>query len=385
MNSLHLQSPLRILHVVGAMNHGGIENWILNVLRGINRNRFKIDLLVHTKEEGAYDKEAKSLGCRILQCPYPRRPWIYAYRFRRLVKEYGPYDIIHSHLFRFTGWIMRLAKKVGIPVRIAHSHNIAEDRTRTILRYGYNSLMKFWLARYSTHYLAVSRDAALALFGPDSLNNSKIHLIPPAIDLAPFRKNWSRHEVKQSLSIPLDVKVVGNVGRFAKQKNHDFFIEVASILCKRRPNIHFLLVGEGSSRSQYMEKVEKMGLTRHFTFTGSRSDVPRLMKGAMDLFLFPSKWEGLGRVLLEAQAAGLTCLVSDIIPKEADVVPALVKRLSLKQPPTVWAEAVLISLDNPPPVRPREALTFLEQSPFSINVNIKTLESFYLKALTECK
>lgn len=374
---------MRILQVVGGMNLGGVETWLLQVLRNIDRERFQIDLLVHTEEECVYDEEVRALGCRILPCLHPRQPWTYARNFHRLVRECGPYDIIHSHVFRFSGFIMRLAAAAGIPVRIAHSRSSAENRNLTIWRQGYNFLMSSWLAGYSTHLLAVSRDAALGLYGPGGLNDSKLFLAPSAIDFTPFQENCSSGEIRDGLSLPLDAKVVGHVGRFTEAKNHDFVIEVARILCQRRPNLQFVLVGEGPSRTVCMERVEKMGLAPRFKFTGARRDVPRLMKGAMDLLLFPSKWEGLPRVVLEAQAAGLPCVISDVISEEVEVVQPLVRRLSLKQPPADWAEAVLAALDNPPPVSPHDAFAAMQGSRFSMAGNVKLLESLYLQALTE--
>ncbi len=386
MNFVDSTSPVRVLQVVSRLDVGGIEAWLLQVSQAINRSRFQIDLLVHTDSECAYDAEMDALGCRILRVPHHRRPWTCARNFRRLVREYGPYDVIHSNVFRLSGYYMLLAHAAGIPVRIAHSHNTTVDGCRlTIYRRVYNFLMSSWLARYPTHLLAVSRDAALGLFGPGSLNDPRLHLVPSAIDLTPFRENCSRQEVRPELSLPLDAKVVGHVGRFAAAKNQDFFIEVASILCQRRPELQFLLVGEGPSRAVCMAKVEKLGLAPRFKFTGTRRDVARLMLGAMDLFLFPSKWEGFPRVVLKAQAAGLPCLIADAVTEEVEVVQPLVQRLSLKQPPAVWAEAVLAALDNPPAVSPEAALSAMECSRFSIADNVKVLESLYLQALSERK
>jgi glycosyltransferase involved in cell wall biosynthesis len=160
-------------------------------------------------------------------------------------------------------------------------------------------------------------------------------------------------------------------------KNHSFLVEILSEVAKRIPEAQLLLVGDGPLRPQIEQQAIGLGLADQVVFAGSRSDVARLMLGAMDLFLFPSHYEGLGLVLVEAQAAGLPCLCSDVIPPEADAVRALVRRLSLSQPASVWAEHVLAARESPLPVGRREALAMVEQSPFSIRRSVQELEAVY--------
>ncbi len=158
---------IRILHVLHGMNRGGIETWLMHVLRNIDRERFKMDFLVHTTKPCAYDDEIRALGSEIIPCFHPARPWLFAYNFRRLVRKHGPYDIIHSHVHHYSGFVLRLAQHAGVPVRLAHSHNDTSyaETDVGVLRRGYLALMKRWIARYATAGLAASRLAAIDLYG----------------------------------------------------------------------------------------------------------------------------------------------------------------------------------------------------------------------------
>lgn len=240
--------------------------------------------------------------------------------------------------------------------------------------------MTFWLHRYSTHLLAVSRDAAAALFGLKSLDDARLHIIPSGLDLIPFQKSINPVEIKASLGLPPEGKIVGHIGRFEEPKNHFFFLQVAQSLARKDPNLWFLLVGNGPLRRKTEVKAKEMGLAERTVFAGVRSDVPRILKGAFDLLLFPSKWEGTPRVILEAQSCGLPCLISDVIPPDVDLVKPLIKRLSLAEPPEIWAAAAWELLQSPPPVSPAEALRLVEESPFNIDNNVRELEKLYLIA-----
>lgn len=377
---MNIQKPMRILQVVGAMRVGGIETWLVQVLRRLNRNRFQVDVLTHTEEECFYDQEVRAMGARILPCLHPSRPWAYARNFLRILKENGPYEVVHSHVFRFSGLIMRLAAAAGVPLRIAHSRDTSENRRLTLFRRAYNALMTRWLNRHATQLLAVSLDAALALFGPHSLSDSRLEILPSGVDLSPFKIDYPKDKIKSSFGLSPGEKIVGHVGRFEEQKNHFFFLEVGRSLINKGEDIKFLLVGDGPLRPQVEAKVLELGFSDRVIFTGIRDDVPRILKGAADLLLFPSKWEGTPRVIVEAQAAGVPCLISDVIPSDVDLVKPLVRRLSLAEPPEVWATVAWELLQNPPPVSQAEALRIVAESPFHIENNVRELEKLYLTA-----
>ena len=188
-------------------------------------------------------------------------------------------------------------------------------------------------------------------------------------------------EVRRELGIPEGAFVVGHVGRFSPVKNHTFIVDIAADLVKQRPDAHFLLVGDGPLRPAIEEKVDALGLEVHFTFAGLRSDVPRLMKGAMDVFLFPSLFEGLPLVLVEAQAAGLQCVYSDVIPAEAVVIPALMNMAPLDETPDQWADLVLNAM-NKRSLRPVDKpLMQIAGSQYDVNGTMKLLSGIYAKSI----
>ncbi len=301
-----------------------------------------MDFLVHTTKPGALDKQVRELGARIipcLPCLSDGKPLRYACNFRRILRECGPYDCVHSHIHHSSGYILMLAAMLGVPGRIAHSHNDtrAVDKTYPSARRIYSSAMDILIRRFATLGLAASRSAAPCLFSESWTAESRWRLCPLGIDLHPFTMAIDSRALRAELGIAQNSFVVGHVGRFAPQKNHGFLVEIAERLARRDPTAVFLLVGDGPLKSEIEALVRERGLSANFMFLGVREDVQRLMMGAMDCFLFPSAHEGLGLVLWEAQAAGLACVVSDTIPEEATVVSKLVRRLPLDAAPEIWA------------------------------------------------
>lgn len=371
--------PIRILQVVGGgMGQAGTETWLMQVLRQIKRERFHLDFLVHTNEPCAYDEEIRALGSTIIPASNYHRLLSYAASFRRILREHGPYNIVHSHTHHFSGFILRLASREGVPVRIAHSHS---DRTIVEsgagwLRRSYLALTKRWVQKYATAGLAVSHQAATDLFGPDWTADSRWRVFHCGIDLTPFEANGpDRQAVRKELGLPPDALVIGHVGRFIPSKNHKVFLKISAEVAKHEPNLWLLFIGDGPMRGSIQKQAQEMGLGDRCLFLGERTDVPQLMRGAIDVFLFPSQYEGLGLALVEAQAAGLPCLCSDVIPTEAYLVKEQVHRLSLTQPPSVWAEAVLAASSNS--FEQHKALAIVKQSPFNLKSGIVELEALY--------
>ncbi|MEC4812916.1 MAG: glycosyltransferase family 1 protein [Scytonema sp. PMC 1069.18] len=373
------QDGLRILHVVGGMNRGGIETWLMHILRHIDRNRFQMDFLTHTTEVCAYDEEILSLGSQIIPCLKPSQPWLYALNFQRILREYGPYDIVHSHVHHYSGYVLRLAEQEGVPVRIAHSHldSSALEVNRGRHRHLYLALMKSCIARYATIGLGCSQVANADLFGANWKSDPRWQLLYYGINLTPFQEPTDALKVRSEFNLPVDAFVIGHVGRFDTQKNHLFLLKIFAEVARLAPQTYLLLVGEGILQPNIKQQALEMGIADRVIFASSRPDVPRLMQGAMDIFLFPSLCEGLPLVLLEAQAAGLVCLISDIITPEVEVVKPLVKRLSLLQPVSDWAGDILALQDGIPRNNQIDVLRLVEASPFNIEVSLKQLQKLY--------
>jgi glycosyltransferase involved in cell wall biosynthesis len=377
--TLTKQHPIRILHVVGGMNRGGVETWLMHVLRHIDRDRFQMDFLVHSEKPCPYDDEARVLGSKIIPCLSPSKPWLYARNFKRILREYGPYDIVHSHVHHFSGYVLYLAKQAGVPVRIAHSHNhtSAIDAKAGLHRQLYLSLTKWSISWCSTVGLGCSCNAVADLFGAAWKTDTRWQVLDYGVDLKPFYDRVDSISVRAELGIPADAFVIGHVGRFETQKNHLFLLEIAAEVAKRERKMHLLLIGDGSLRSDIEQKVVQMGLSDRVTFAGNRSDVPRLMLKAVDVFLFPSLHEGLGLVLIEAQAAGLPCIFSDVVPEEADLVRPLLQRISLSKSASIWAEAVRSAKSDASAISQRDALAVVENTPFNIAASVKKLTEVY--------
>jgi glycosyltransferase involved in cell wall biosynthesis len=367
------------------MNRGGIETWLMHILRHIDPDRFQMDFLVHTTEPCAYDEEVYAIGSKIIPCLNPSKPWVYASNFKRILREYEPYNIVHSHVHHFSGYVLWLAKQAGIPVRIAHSHNdtSAVEAKAVWHRRLYLALTKKWIARYATMGLGCSHKAAANLFGSDWQSDPRWRVIYYGINLTPFQKQVDSGSLRAELGIPKDAFVIGHVGRFAEQKNHVFLLKIATEVAKQEPKMRLLLLGEGSLGSDIKQKVLEMGLNDRVIFAGARPDVPEIMGSIIDVFLFPSLYEGLPLVLLEAQAAGLPCIFSDVITDETDRVKPLLQRLSLSQPPSDWANAVLAQRNLPPAITQFDALSLVETSPFNIETSVKKLESIYQVQFTK--
>jgi glycosyltransferase involved in cell wall biosynthesis len=370
-----LQRQYRILHVLGSMNPGGVEAWLLQMLERIDRDHFQFDFCLCGLEAGLYAGEVERLGGRILMCPKSANLWSFRRRFRRVLRE-GNYDVVHSHVHFFSGALLRWAKAEGVAVRIAHSHNSHDGRSGSRARRFYRTLMKSWINRCATQGLAVSELAAAELFGENWWADSRFQILHHGLDLHPFQESFDRREVRSELGIPSDAPVIGHVGRFDEQKNHRFLLEIACPLLKTRPDIHFLLIGDGPLRPEIEARAREMGLSRKIHFVGVRTDVPRLMLAAMDLYLFPSLYEGLGLCVLEAQAAGLRCLVSDTVPKEAVRVPESVEFLPLTASEDYWATKIIQGLDAQR-TEPVPMLNGGVQSRFSTDRSFRHLMGLY--------
>lgn len=379
MNSRPRQ-PIKVLQVVGSLARGGVETWLMHVLRRTEQAHFHIDFLTMHDEPHAYDAEARALGSHILHCPGYQQPWRYARNFHRLLRMHGPYHIVHCHYQEYSGFVLWLARAAGVPVRIAHSHSdtLALWVHASPLRRLYRCLMQRWIARCATVRLAVSQRAADSLSGCAEAARAGWRFFPCGVDLDAFAHPVAAPAVRAELGLPPDALVMGHIGRLVAPKNHRFLLEIAAHVVAAAPHARLLLAGDGPLRTDLEQQAAAMGLGEHVVFAGTRPDVARLLPGAVDVFVLPSCYEGLGLAGIEAQAAGLPCLFSEQVPPEATVVAPLVRRLSLAQPPAAWARAVL-SLHAAGPLLSRaEALACVQQSGFDVQQSIKRLHALYL-------
>jgi glycosyltransferase involved in cell wall biosynthesis len=335
--------PVRVLHIVSVMNHGGIENLLMNIYRNINRNKVQFDFLVTREERGIFDEEIKELGGKIYNISHISKKGYFKYK--KIVDEFfkekrKKYKIIHCHMNTWAGFFLPLAKKNNIPIRIAHSHSA--DYKVTL-----RSLPKFLIKKYhslfinntATHFFACSEKAGEWLFGK-TISDNYLKVIRNAIKTDNFR--YDRNKVvkkRKKLNINSSAFVIGHVGRFTYQKNHEFLIDIFNEISIQAPSAKLILVGTGELEKEIKRKVKKKDLQDEVEFLGLRNDVNELMM-VFDIFLFPSRYEGFGIVALESQAAGAKTIISNEVPEEIDITD-LVKRISLDKSAEYWAEKVL--------------------------------------------
>jgi glycosyltransferase involved in cell wall biosynthesis len=369
-----LVPPLRVLHALGTLDAGGVERWFLQVCKNMDRERLQFDFCTFGDHAGMYTNEVKQLGCRVWRCPFTRNMWSLGRRFRRIVRT-GAYDVVHSHVHLFSGVLLRWAKIEGVRVRIAHSHIAFDDRRTVYGRAYYRRLMKRWIGQYATHGLAASELAGEELFGNGWRSDRRFRILHYGIDVDSFQVARKTDAILREFEIPLDSNIVGHVGRFVPQKNHEFVLSVARETVTREPETHFLLVGDGPLRAVMEKRCKEMGLSENVHFAGTRSDIPQIM-GAIDVLLLPSLFEGLPVTLIEAQAAGLFCIVSRAVTSEARILPEQVFPMDLSAEISEWATKTIHLLKKGKPDR-QHAAKILAESDFNIQRSSALLSQVY--------
>lgn len=376
--------PERVLVLDTVMDRGGAETMMMNYLRHMDRSKVIYDFLVNRDYKAAYEDEIESLGGRIYRmCPmYPQYFARYKKEFREFLRSHPEYRIIHSNLEERSYFGLRVAREMGVPVRIAHAHNrpVGFDVKSVFREY-----FRLRLPKYVTHMFACGEEAGDWLFGRK--NRSKVIQQRNAIDTSLYRYDAGvAREVRKEFGVDdPDTLVVGHVGRFFPQKNHDFLVDIFAALHRKRPNSVLWLVGGGELndelKNQIRAKVDRLGLHDAVRFFGVRSDVNRVMQG-MDCFLLPSLYEGLPVTMIEAQASGLPCVISDRVPAQCDVT-GTVAIVPLHDEPDQWAEAVLGHVRK---LASRDRATgagAVTKAGFDIIANAQWLERFYLDALAQ--
>ena len=361
--------PIRVLHVIGVMNRGGAETMIMNLYRSVDRAKVQFDFVENTDEKGQFEEEIIKFGGKVFHCSKFNGKNIVEYKkwwdsfFDTHKNEYG---FVHGHIGSSAAIYLKSAKDHGIKT-IAHSHNTYTGKGLKELIY---KSVSYPVRNIADCFFACSMKAGTDRYG----EKAKIIVINNAIDTSVFvfEKDIQNLKRKQ-LNISEESFVYGHIGRFYDQKNHDFLIDIFKVILYRDPNSYLLLAGDGPLRKDIENRVRELGLTDHVLFLGIRSDIPELMQ-SMDLMIFPSLFEGLPVTLVEAQASGLRCLISDVISDEAVITDDLITKMSLTQSADAWAEkAIELSSYN------RYAHTEeVKKAGFDIKENAEWLQNFYL-------
>jgi len=373
MNKNDGTKRLRVLHQTGTLNCGGAETRLMELLRISKKANIHFDFCVSKDEEYYYEAEAKSLGSQVLRCKSPRILPLFAWRFYRILKRHK-YDIVHCHILLFSGICLAIARLAGVKKRIVHMRNTPDNTRDPFFRRIYNKLMINLILKNATDIIGISNDVLRIWFGKDWRKNSKIRLIYNGLNTAPFHCASEPDWLKREFDIPSGYKTVVHVGRLTRQKNHVKLISIAQCYLADHPETCFILAGRGKLRSKIEDSINAKGLASKFRFVGVRSDVPRIMMGA-DAFLFPSAWEGLGGVVIEAIAAGLPMVVSDLPAfREIFDICGRGEILSLDAPDIKWSTALDRTVKTP---RQNQWLGELENSDLSLDSAWQNLLSVY--------
>jgi len=333
---------VHVLHVIGSFRPGGVETWLVNVLRHVDRSRFQLDFLVHDAAPCLLEPEALALGARIHRCPHVRRPARYARCLGRVLQECGPFDAVHSHVHAFSGLVLGVAAWHRVPLRIAHSHTTAarESLLRRPARWCYSTAMRRAIDRVATHGLACAEAPAQDLFGRDWRDDARWQVLRCGIDPALFETGERSGSARAALGLEDDALVVGHVGNFHAVKNHPFLLRVFEALLDIHPSAYLVCIGDGPLLAEVRSEACRAEIDGRVRLLGQRRDVPALMR-LFDVFVLPSRLEGLPLALVEAQAARLPCVISDIVTLEADVPGSRVVRLSLDRSVGSWARTIV--------------------------------------------
>ena len=336
------ENPIRIAQVMGKMHGGGVEAVVMNYYRHIDRSKVQFDFLVDADSALVPCTEIEALGGRVFEVPPYQRVVEYQRALISLFKREG-WRIVHSHVNALSVFPLRAAKKAGVPVRIAHSHSTSGKGEH--VKNAAKAVLKTQANRYPTHRFACSEFAGEWLFGKDA----DFEVVYNAFDLQRFSFNAeARAKARADLGLVGGQFAIGHVGRFMPQKNHAFLIDAFEQVAGRRDDAVLLLVGSGEAEARVESSVAERGLAGKVRFLGQRADMPDLYS-AFDAFVLPSLYEGLGLVGVEAQRAGLPCLLSDQITREVDVTGEC--RFLPIDDPQVWADAICGLSERPPEER----------------------------------
>lgn len=365
-----MAGPIRVLHVLNCLNCGGAETMIMNLYRIINRRKIQFDFIVHVTDKCDYDDEILKMGGKIYHIPQfcGKNYFQYKKAWSMFLESHHEYKIIHGHLRSTASIYMSIAKKYGC-ITIAHSHSTC-SRGNMLEQFIKNFLQL--PIRYIADYLfACSDEAGKWLFGGKSAKANNYRVIKNAIDVEKYAfDEGKRNKMRKELNIQ-NKFVVGHVGSFTPPKNHRFLIEVFYEICKKNENAILLLIGDGKLRMQIEKQIRVLGVQDKAILTGVVSNVNDYMQ-AMDVFVFPSLFEGLPLAVVEAQASGLPCIISDVITDEVHVTPKI-QPVSLSKRADEWAD-IVVSVKN---LDRADVKHIIEKSGFDIREAVEKLASFY--------
>lgn len=365
--------PIRVLHVLGGLEAGGAESFVMNLYRAIDREKIQFDFVKHVSHRGVFEDEIVQMGGRIYKCPqYTGKNHIaYCKWWNDFLAGHSEYRVIHGHVRSTASIYLEIAKKHGL-VTIAHSHSTSNGS-------GFSSVVKDIMQRpirqQANYLFACSDKAGKWLFGDKALTQPNYRMIPNGIDLQRFAFNDEmRNQMRNELEIAEDTFVLGHIGRITAPKNHKFLVELFAEYYQENPNSKMLLVGDGELYETVRQQCTRLGIRDAVIMVGSKTNTEDYYQ-VMDVFVFPSLWEGLPVSVVEAQANGLPCLLSGVITHDVDLTDQ-VQYLPLSEK-KIWLETIAAVQK-----KKRLAITtdnMLKLQPFDATVVARKMQDFYLE------
>ena len=373
-----MQQPVKVLYFVDRMLRGGIQSLVIDWVSRFDKSKIHVDfLLLDDGKKYELEDTLKDLGCNVykLKGIWINTPLDFVREAKALdsfFKDHHDYKVVHLHSSSKNYLVLKYAKKYDINMRIAHSHS-TNFMTNNGLKRIVGNYLKNGLRKYSTHYFACSNDTGKWLFGNKILANDRFRVIHNSIDINNFSLNMEKRKiVRKELNYEESDIVIGHIGRFIKLKNHIFLVNLLKELNQNNNRYKLLLIGTGELECEIKQKVKELGLEEYVCFLGFTNKVYEFVQ-AMDIFILPSYYEGFPVSVVEAQASGLPCFISDVVTKEV-MINDNVFFLSLNKPIEYWCNEI-----RKCSLKREDKSIILKKMKYDINDIAKSLELFYLK------
>lgn len=370
-----MNKTIRVLQIIGIVAGGGVESVIMNYYEHIDRTKVQFDFVIHNDNRIDITQKVKAMGGKVYKVtPYYKNPIAFMYDIYKIIKNYH-YRVVHSNMNTLSTFSLFAAWIAGVPIRILHNHSTSSpgETKRNIMK----CILRPFARLFANHYLACSYFAGEWMYGKEMMDRGEVTIINNAIDLKKYAFNPPKREILRKKLGLTDEFVIGHVGRFMFQKNHEFLIDIFAEVHKKCPHMVLLLVGDGPLRPAMEGKVRKLGLTENVKFLGLRNDVQDLYN-VMDFFILPSRYEGLGMVGVEAQANGLEILASTEVPEEMKFTN-LVKFVSLKYNASIWSDNVIKIYNSQNKIRNDQDVFISNNLKFDIVTQAELLVNYYLQ------
>ena len=333
---------VKVLQVHGGMERGGTESVIMNWYRNIDKTEIQFDFTTMQEQRCAYDDEIESMGGKIIYVPSRAKVGNLNHfkAIYKCIKENGPYDAVHSHMNYHGGLVALAAKLAGVKTIVCHAHNTEDVTEQTLKRKVETTVLRNLMHTCSTNLLACGKESGKFVFG----ENSKFKVINNAVDIEKFKPaNDKMNKEIKLLKDKYDLNgklILGHIGRFNIQKNHKFIVEILKELKIRNSDFKFLFIGDGELKGEILNSIKENRLENNIIYLGLQSNI-NVWLNIMDILVFPSLFEGLPVVLVEAQSTGLPCVISDKISRDVDLGLNLVKFLSINNGTNIWVEEII--------------------------------------------